>query len=294
MPGLARVEQRHPDRGARDEQPGPGEHAAGSAVPAQVPATEPRHELERADEQEGGRAPTMCTIRGAGKSAKRWSAGMIAGPPASWISRSTARGDRDEARAAPSGTITVRRAGRPGREPRPSRTLHGGHQTETRSAALIDVTGATSWPGLRHSETPSPIRARPVGTAIGRLNASGRHGERDGRDAWRRRAGPRPSATGHAARNSAMPKSSASEHVADAGEVEHGLHPADVADRRAAGGCDDDVVDVAGVARRSATGSTAAATTSVPNIEQVAEAEHAGSRSARARRPAAPDAGTCR
>ena len=48
--GLRRVEQRHPERRAGDEQAGHGQDPTGTAVPAQVAATEPRHELEGTDD----------------------------------------------------------------------------------------------------------------------------------------------------------------------------------------------------------------------------------------------------
>ncbi len=106
-------------------------------------------------------APAMCTTSGTGKPANRWSAGMSAGPPASWISRSV---------PAVSGIAlsAISATGRPA-------PLRGAHRVTGCATHVVAGTSTVSaclrWP--RHSATPRPINATPVGTANGRLKDSG-------------------------------------------------------------------------------------------------------------------------
>ena len=157
------------------------------------------------------------------------------------------------------------------------------------------VAGAASGAALRwsrHREMPRPIRATPVGTAIGRLNDCGSTlSATVATVPTARRAAAHRART--RARNSAMPKRRPPDHVREARDVEEGLHPADAAGRRATEGSDHHVVHVAGRRVRQA-GEDERGDDLGAEHERGSRRRTPGSRPARARVSGGPDAGTCR
>ncbi len=127
--GFRRVEKRHPDRRAGDEQARNGQDPAGTAVPAEVVAAEPRHELEGSDDQERAGAGDV------GHQGKREAREPVVGRdqlrPAEQLDHPEQAGqDRDDAQHqqgrwhGPAPPCSL-----PGRAPRQARRPMSGHQT---------------------------------------------------------------------------------------------------------------------------------------------------------------------
>ena len=211
----------------------------------------------------------MCTTSGSGKPANRWSAGMTAGPPASWISRSAPAVSGmalSATRAAGTGQLRVRRAssGRGGvRDPaRWTARRPRGHGWRRRC-----------W--SRHSETPRPISATPVGHGERPVERLGQHGQRERREAVPTASSAAAQRARTPARNSAMPKSRPPSHVADAGRSSSRSACAPMSPvGAAADGRGEDVVDVARVRCCATVGQDEGGDELDGEHRQVADGEH--------------------